>query len=1188
MDAFVALFIGVLCVTKAANAQLQLTGGDAFINTRVQLECTLPNSSAIVTWHVANKGFNETVAVIQEYSNGKCSQSQNSYITCTCNITLFACATNTVKMSDDEQRWRCSASIAGTTMYSNTHIISVLIPLTYVSLFPPQPVLYPALNVSSNFTCITSKSRPGASIDWFENGHNITKNANYVYSSDVTSSILIFTPNAENTRNLTCIAKYLYKTTHIELSNTSILNIQYPVSKPLIKVNNSAVSDSVTILEGTSVDFKCEASGYPPPSYHWVFPWGDKEGAELLLQFNSSFVKGQVSCLANNTFVSLDGTTNTNSPPQQQVTFLTFDLIIPLQSVTLFPNTMITYPVHNVTSIYLCITSMSKPASTIHWFEDNVNITNMSTYAYNNYVATSKLSFIPKTHARRKLSCIANQLYEHTNRTMYTETELYVQFAVFEPKISLNRTELSDQVTLLEKRHVEFECSTSGYPLPAYQWMHAQGVTNGTIFAFQVNRTFTGENVSCFAINTFYALNGNTTAQTSSSVKTTQLNVLYHASITFAINDTSEASPTDNSISVLRGSSISIVCESDAHPPAMVSWIGKQTNSSTLRITNIQQDEKWTCQASNTINETYFGISEKSITKTLFITVLYPPTVQRFQNRSTVMNATFTVRCNLSSVGNPVANNFTWLRIKNYTTVGSEQVLVINNVARTDEGIYKCIASNTMQPSGNVSTQGYGESQFYLNVQYGARIQTFHANSSTNDILVDQYTSVIFVCEADGNPAPIINIVNTTAGGEIILAEKLGYVVTFPTHPVGCEYDVGIYKCQAHNIHTSALEEHAINVLVKCSPRSSPLSPPITTLYKAPSDSVVLTFTFKAYPKPNVSDITWSKRVGDRWAALSEETKYQISVSADTMQTNLTINYLDINDFSQYQVKVANILGSTTEVFYIHLRAKPDKPTSFRIKDGSITHNSLTVEWIPGDTGGANPWFVIRYRAALIPNWTDKRVPPTLQTSYTVEDLIPRTNYELKMFAENIVGKSGETSIVTALTLQDNKASPSTSSTIILVGAVVGGVVVGCVIAAIVVWRLRINMANKDEQDKGGDYADLVRPKSDIEKERSEDKKYESIDGDKQYDELGPARSNQKRRQADNAGYESVHLENNDSGSYVTLTEKAAHVPEYSTVVKRTVLASQSNAAFEKNDESPVHKKEFLSDCKEYFNLKLT
>ncbi|XP_052277704.1 adhesion G protein-coupled receptor B1-like isoform X2 [Dreissena polymorpha] len=93
-------------------------------------------------------------------------------------------------------------------------------------------VLFPALNVPSNFTCITSKSRPGASIDWFENGHNITNNANYVYSSDVTSSILTFTPNAENTRNLTCIANYLYKTTHIELRNTSILTIQCNVSRP--------------------------------------------------------------------------------------------------------------------------------------------------------------------------------------------------------------------------------------------------------------------------------------------------------------------------------------------------------------------------------------------------------------------------------------------------------------------------------------------------------------------------------------------------------------------------------------------------------------------------------------------------------------------------------------------------------------------------------------------------------------------------------------------------------------------------------------------------------------------------------------------------------------------------------------------------------------------------------------------
>lgn len=107
--------------------------------------------------------------------------------------------------------------------------------------------------------------------------------------------------------------------------------------------------------------------------------------------------------------------------------FFYFCPTVPLNSVTLSPNNTITYPIYNVASIYSCITSMCKPAAIIHWFEDNVNITNMSTYAYNNYVATSLMSYIPKTHGRKKLSCIANQVYEHTNLTMHTETTQYVQ-----------------------------------------------------------------------------------------------------------------------------------------------------------------------------------------------------------------------------------------------------------------------------------------------------------------------------------------------------------------------------------------------------------------------------------------------------------------------------------------------------------------------------------------------------------------------------------------------------------------------------------------------------------------------------------------------------------------------------------------------------------------------------------------
>ncbi|XP_052218485.1 uncharacterized protein LOC127836087 isoform X7 [Dreissena polymorpha] len=127
MDVFVALLMCVICVTKAANAQLQLSGGDAFINRRVLLNCTLPSAATIVTWHSSDKSNSyETVAVIQEYSNGRCSQSPNSNLTCTCNFSLFTCAINSVNLSNDGQRWRCSASINSATMYSNTHTISVL------------------------------------------------------------------------------------------------------------------------------------------------------------------------------------------------------------------------------------------------------------------------------------------------------------------------------------------------------------------------------------------------------------------------------------------------------------------------------------------------------------------------------------------------------------------------------------------------------------------------------------------------------------------------------------------------------------------------------------------------------------------------------------------------------------------------------------------------------------------------------------------------------------------------------------------------------------------------------------------------------------------------------------------------------------------------------------------------------
>ena len=80
----------------------------------------------------------------------------------------------------------------------------VAVPLTSVTLFPHYAVSYLVFNQTTTSTCITSASRPRASIQWFVGDLNINHKANYTYNSEVATSILRYTPTTFSTNNMTC------------------------------------------------------------------------------------------------------------------------------------------------------------------------------------------------------------------------------------------------------------------------------------------------------------------------------------------------------------------------------------------------------------------------------------------------------------------------------------------------------------------------------------------------------------------------------------------------------------------------------------------------------------------------------------------------------------------------------------------------------------------------------------------------------------------------------------------------------------------------------------------------------------------------------------------------------------------------------------------------------------------------
>ncbi|XP_052217549.1 synaptogenesis protein syg-2-like [Dreissena polymorpha] len=381
-----------------------------------------------------------------------------------------------------------------------------------------------------------------------------------------------------------------------------------------------------------------------------------------------------------------------------------------------------------------------------------------------------------------------------------------------------------------------------------------------------------------------------------------------------------------------------------------------------------------------------------------------------------------------------------------------------------------------MEPTGCATQEAYTESTFYVDVQYPANIRRFYADGSNfaSSIIISESQSLTLLCDVDSDPLAKLQLVNNTKGDERLLMDAHNNTISAHLSNARCEYDMGVYQCKGKNIHNAVQQIRELEIRITCSPRPSPFSPPISTIYKRRNSSAVLTFTVVAFPSPIDAAYVWSKQIDGEWAILQNNSRFRIHISKDSLQTNLLISQLQIGDFTNYSVRANNNFGSTEQTFVIRANEQPSLPQRLLVVDALVTESSIAVRWIPGFDGGEDQWFVIGYRKAADVAWTYINVSST-DTQLSIGKLVAGTKYEVKMYAENIIGKSDDTTILSVTTqtvFSDNGSSPS-------VGAAVGGAVGGTLVAVIlaVLWKYR--KAFKRKPSEGAHYDDLFNRQAD-------------------------------------------------------------------------------------------------------------
>uniref|UniRef100_A0A8D8XJS7 Twitchin n=1 Tax=Cacopsylla melanoneura TaxID=428564 RepID=A0A8D8XJS7_9HEMI len=265
-----------------------------------------------------------------------------------------------------------------------------------------------------------------------------------------------------------------------------------------------------------------------------------------------------------------------------------------------------------------------------------------------------------------------------------------------------------------------------------------------------------------------------------------------------------------------------------------------------------------------------------------------------------------------------------------------------------------------------------------------------------------------FQCTITGVPKPTISWFKgareiTPSARHHIFAEGDTYTLILNS-VYGVDADE--YVCRA--VNKGGVKSTKAELIIMTAPKFNVPPRFRDTAYFDKGENVVVKIPFTGHPKPK---ITWYR---DNEVI---ESGSHFHVETSERHAILTIRDASSVDTAPYRVVAENELGMDSAIVKIQISDRPDPPQFPSVED--IGHDSLALLWRPPIwDGGSNVTnYIVEKREHPMSSWI--RVGTTRFTTMAITGLSPGHQYEFRVYAENVYGRSDPSSTSDLITTKD-------------------------------------------------------------------------------------------------------------------------------------------------------------------------